>query len=49
MPVLLNGPVTDKVLSYVNQSDATTVVGTKEGKGFEASEGLTVWFAEIHR
>ena len=47
--VLLNGPVTDKVLSYVNQSDATTVVGTKEGKGFEASEGLTVWFAEIHR
>jgi len=47
--VLLNGPVTEKVLSYVNQSDATTVVGTKEGKGFKASEGLTVWFAEIHR
>ena len=47
--VLFNGSVTEKVLSYVNQSSANTLVGTKEGKGFEASEDLTVWFAEVHR
>ena len=47
--VLINGSVTEKVLNYVNQSSAKTLVGTKEGKGFEASEDLTVWFAEIHR
>ena len=47
--VLFNGSVTEKVLNYVNQSSANTVVGTKEGKGFEASDGLTVWFAEVHR
>jgi DNA primase len=47
--VILNGPVTDKVLDYVGQSGATTVVGTKEGKGFAAPEGVDVWFAEVHR
>ena len=47
--VLFNGSVTEKVLNYVTQSSANTVVGTKEGKGFEASEDLTVWFAEVHR
>jgi DNA primase len=47
--VLFNGSVTEKVLSYVNQSSANTLVGTKEGKGYEASEDLTVWFAEVHR
>jgi DNA primase len=47
--VILNGPVTDKVLDYVGQSGATTVVGTKEGKGFATPEGVDVWFAEVHR
>ena len=47
--VLFNGSVTEKVLNYVNQSSANTVVGTKEGKGYEASDDLTVWFAEVHR
>ena len=47
--VLINGSVTEKVLNYVNQSTANTLVGTKEGKGFEASDDLTVWFAEVHR
>ena len=47
--VLINGSVTEKVLNYVNQSSANTLIGTKEGKGFEASEDLTVWFAEVHR
>ena len=47
--VLFNGSVTEKVLNYVSQSSANTLVGTKEGKGFEASDDLTVWFAEVHR
>ena len=47
--VLINGSVTEKVLNYVNQSSASTLVGTKEGKGFEASDDLAVWFAEVHR
>jgi DNA primase len=47
--LILNGAVTEKVLTYVNQSEATTVVGTKEGKGYEAPEGVDVWFAEVHR
>ena len=47
--VLINGSVSEKVMNYVNQSSASTVVGTKEGKGFEASEELTVWFADVHR
>ena len=47
--VLINGSVTEKVLNYVNQSSANTLVGTKEGKGFEESDDLTVWFAEVHR
>jgi len=47
--VLLNGPVTDKVLDYVTKSAATVVVGTKEGKGFASPDGIDVWFAEIHR
>ena len=47
--VILNGPVTDKFLDYVGQSGATTVVGTKEGKGFAAPDGVDVWFAEVHR
>ena len=47
--VILNGPVTEKVLNYVHQSSATTVVGTKEGKGYEAPDDITVWFAEVHR
>jgi DNA primase len=47
--LILNGAVTEKVLSYVNQSKATTVVGTKEGKGYEAPDGVDVWFAEVHR
>ena len=47
--VLLNGSVTEKVLNYVNESSANTLVGTKEGKGFETSDDLTVWFAEVHR
>ena len=47
--VLINGSVTEKVLNYVNQSSANTLIGTKEGKGFAASEDLTVWFAEVHR
>jgi DNA primase len=47
--VLFNGSVSDKVMNYVNQSTATTVIGTKKGKGYESSEELTVWFAEVHR
>lgn len=47
--VILNGPVTEKVLNYVHQSSATTVIGTKEGKGYEAPGDLTVWFADVHR
>jgi len=47
--LILNGPVTDKVLDYVNKSAARVVVGTKEGKGFASPEGIDVWFAEIHR
>ena len=47
--MLINGSVSEKVMNYVNQSSASTVVGTKEGKGFEASEELTVWFADVHR
>ena len=46
---VVDGSVTEKVLNYVNQSSANTLIGTKEGKGFEASEDLTVWFAEVHR
>jgi len=47
--VILNGPVTDKVLDYVTKSAASVVIGTKEGKGFSAPDGIDVWFAEIHR
>ena len=47
--VILNGPVTEKVLNYVHQSSAKTVIGTKEGKGYEAPGDLTVWFADVHR
>ncbi len=47
--LILNGAVTEKVMTYVNQSNATTVVGTKEGKGYQAPEGVEVWFAEVHR
>ena len=47
--VILNGPVTGKVLNYINQSSATTVIGTKQGKDFESPEGVKVWLAEVHR
>jgi DNA primase len=47
--LILNGPVTEQVLSYVKQSEATTLVGTKEGKGYEHPDDIDVWFAEIHR
>lgn len=47
--VILNGPITDKVLDYVAVTGASTVVGTKEGKGYEEPEDIEVWFSEIHR
>jgi len=47
--VILNGPVTGKVLNYINQSSATTVIGTKEGKDFESPEGVNIWLVDIHR
>ncbi len=47
--VILNGPVTGKVLNYINQSTATTVIGTKQGKDFESLEGVKIWLSEVHR
>lgn len=47
--VILNGPVTGKVLNYINQSTATTVIGTKQGKDFESPEGVKIWLSEVHR
>ncbi len=47
--VLFNGLVNEKIMKYVAQSSATSVVGTKEGKDFQGSDDIDVWFAEIHR
>ena len=47
--VIFNGPVTGKVLDYINQSTASTLIGTKEGKDFKTPEGVKIWLSEIHR
>lgn len=47
--VIFNGPVTGKVLDYINQSNASTLIGTKEGKDFKAPEGVKIWLSEVHR
>jgi DNA primase len=47
--VIFNGPVTGKVLDYINQSTASTLIGTKEGKDFKAPEGVKIWLSEVHR
>ncbi|MCH1540798.1 MAG: DNA primase DnaG [Candidatus Poseidonia sp.] len=47
--VIFSGAVTGKVLSYVNESKASMLVGTKEGKDYEAPEGMTIWLSEVHR
>ena len=47
--VIFNGPVTGKVLDYINQSTASTLIGTKEGKDFKTPEGVKIWLSEVHR
>jgi DNA primase len=47
--VIFNGPVTGKVLDYIHQSTASTLIGTKEGKDFKAPEGVKIWLSEVHR
>ena len=47
--VIFNGPVTGKVLDYINQSTASTLIGTKECKDFKAPEGVKIWLSEVHR
>lgn len=47
--VLFNGAVTGKVQSYVGQSAAKVIVGTKQGKDFGPVDDQTVWLSEVHR
>jgi DNA primase len=46
--MVFNGPVSDRILEIASEAAIETVVGTKEGKGFEAREGVKAWLSEKH-
>ena len=47
--IILNGSITGTILSKIEGSEISTLIGTKEGKDFAQNEELSVWFSSIHR
>ena len=48
LAMVINGPVTDRILDIASEASIETVVGTKEGKGFETRDDVKAWLAEKH-
>ena len=46
--IVFNGPVSDRILDIASEAAIETVVGTKEGKGFSARDGVKAWLTEKH-
>ena len=46
--IVINGAVSDRILNIASEASIETVVGTKEGKGFEARDDVKAWLAEKH-
>jgi len=47
--VIFNGPISDKTLQYLMVAMPSTIVGSSEGKGYEAPDEVDVWLADLHR
>ena len=46
--IVFNGAVSDRILDIASEAAIETVVGTKEGKGFAARDGVTAWLTDKH-
>ncbi|MAH91534.1 MAG: hypothetical protein CMA11_07170 [Euryarchaeota archaeon] len=46
--IVINGAVSDRILEIASKAAIETVVGTKEGKGFAAVDGVKAWLTEKH-
>ncbi len=46
--IIINGAITDRVLDIASSAAIEIVVGTKEGKGFEARDDVKAWLKENH-
>ena len=46
--IVLNGPVSDRILDIASEAAIETVVGTKEGKGFSVRDDVKAWLKENH-
>ena len=46
--IIINGPVTDRVLDVASGAAIEMVVGTKEGKGFQARDDVKAWLKDNH-
>ena len=46
--IVLNGPVSDRILDIASEAAIETVVGTKEGKGFSVRDDVKAWLKEKH-
>ena len=47
--LIINGPISDRIQEIASEASIATVVGTKPGKGFDASSDAKSWFSETHR
>jgi DNA primase len=47
--LIINGPINDRIQEIASEASIPTVVGTKPGKGFNASSDAESWFSEMHR
>ena len=46
--IIINGAINDRILDIASSAAIEIVVGTKEGKGFEARDDVKAWLKENH-
>ncbi len=44
--IVFNGAVSDRILDIASEASIETVIGTKEGKGFETRDDVKTWLTE---